>query len=149
MNSLNRVTLIGRLGADPEVRYLEGGTAKAAFRMATTESYVDKNSGQRVENTQWHSIVAWRKLAEIAEKYLRKGALIYVEGKLNTRSWDDKDGNKKYITEVVADNFIMLDKKGEGGSSIQEHSSESASSSAAPKPTSATEGDNYADDLPF
>jgi len=150
MNSLNKAMLIGRLGKDPEVRNLEGGSTKAAFPIATTEVYKDK-SGQRVENTHWHNIVCWRGLAEIAEKYLKKGANIYVEGKIVTRSWDDKDGNKRYTTEIVADNFIMLDKKsdsGNGGGGNYEHHSAPAASSE-PKQENAPASESFADDLPF
>lgn len=148
MNSLNKAMLIGRLGKDPEVRYFEGGNAKAAFPIATTEVYKDKN-GQRVENTQWHNIVCWSKLAEIAEKYLRKGANVYVEGKIITRSWDDKDGNKRYTTEIIADNFLMLDKKGEanGGNPTSEATAVSVVNESKHDDTSAAE--TPADDLPF
>lgn len=108
MAGVNKVILIGRLGKDPEVRHLESGTAVANFTMATTESYRDKNTGERKEITDWHNIVLWRGLAEVAEKYLKKGNLIYIEGKLKTRSWEDKEGNTRYTTEVVADNMTML-----------------------------------------
>ena len=110
MRGLNKVMLIGHLGKDPEVTNLESGVTVAKFSMATSESYKDKD-GQRVDQTEWHNIVVWRKLAEIAEQYLKKGSLIFLEGKIRSRSWDDKDGNKKYMTEIVADNFTMLDKK--------------------------------------
>jgi len=110
MAGVNKVILIGNLGKDPEVRHLEGGAAVAKFPLATTESFKDK-AGQRIEQTEWHNIVLWRGLAEVAEKYLKKGMTIYVEGKLRTRSWDDKDGHKHYTTEVVADNFTILSKR--------------------------------------
>lgn len=110
MAGVNKVILIGNLGKDPEVRHLEGGTAVASFTLATTEIYKDK-SGQRVEQTEWHNIVVWRNLAEIAEKYLKKGMTVYVEGKLRTRSWEDKDKVKRYSTEIVGDTFTMLSKK--------------------------------------
>lgn len=100
--------LIGNLGRDPEVRYLDGGVAVANFPIATSETYRDRNSGERVTQTEWHNIVMWRGLAEVAEKYLKKGNQVYIEGKLRTRSWDDKDGNTRYTTEVVADNMTML-----------------------------------------
>lgn len=105
---INKVILVGRLGKDPEVRHLEGGAVVANFTMATSQSYRDRNSGERKEITDWHDIVLWRGLAEVAEKYLKKGNLIYVEGKLKTRSWEDKDGNTRYTTEVVGDNMTML-----------------------------------------
>jgi len=110
MAGLNKVILVGNLGKDPEIRHLEGGVAVANFSLATTESYKDK-TGQRIEQTEWHNIVVWRGLAEVAEKYLKKGTTIYVEGKLRTRSWDDKEGHKRYITEIVGDTFTILSKK--------------------------------------
>jgi single-strand DNA-binding protein len=108
MSGVNKVILIGNLGKDPEVRHLESGATVANFSLATSETYRDRNSGDRVTHTEWHNIVLWRGLAEIAEKYLKKGNQIYIEGKLRTRSWDDKDGNTKYTTEVLADNMTML-----------------------------------------
>lgn len=110
MAGVNKVILVGNLGKDPEVRHLEGGTAVANFTLATSESYKDK-TGQRIEQTEWHSIVVWRGLAEVAEKYLKKGMTIYIEGKLRTKSWDDKEGHKRYTTEVVGDTFTILSKK--------------------------------------
>lgn len=115
MAGVNKVILIGNLGKDPEVRHLEGGTAVANFTLATSEAYKDKN-GQRVEQTEWHNIVVWRALAEVAEKYLKKGSTIYLEGKIRTRSWEDKDKVKRYTTEIVADTFTMLGKKESTGS---------------------------------
>lgn len=110
MAGVNKVILVGNLGKDPEIRHLENGTAVANFTIATSESYKDK-AGARVDQTEWHNIVVWRKLAEIAESYLKKGSQIYLEGKLRTRSWEDQQGNKRYTTEVVADTFTMLGKK--------------------------------------
>ncbi len=111
MAGINKVILVGNLGKDPEVRTLESGVSVATFSLATSENYKDKNSGERKTLTDWHNIVVWRGLAEVAEKYLRKGSQIYLEGKLKTRSWQDKDENTRYTTEVVADNFIMLGKR--------------------------------------
>jgi single-strand DNA-binding protein len=108
MAGVNKVILIGNLGKDPEVRHLESGATVANFSLATSESYKDRNSGERKTVTEWHNIVVWRGLAEIAEKYLKKGSQVYIEGKLRTRSWDDKDGNTRYTTEVLADNMTML-----------------------------------------
>ncbi|HRG37507.1 MAG TPA: single-stranded DNA-binding protein [Bacteroidia bacterium] len=110
MAGVNKVILIGNLGKDPEVRHLEGGTAVASFSLATSEVYKDKN-GQRIEQTEWHTVVVWRNLAEVAEKYLKKGMTVYVEGKLRTRSWEDKDKVKRYSTEIIGDTFTMLGKK--------------------------------------
>ena len=110
MAGVNKVILIGNLGADPEVRHLQNGAAVANFRIATSETYKDRQTGEKREQTEWHSIVAWRGLAEIAEKYLRKGSKVYVEGKLRTRQWQDKDGNSRYTTEVHADEMSLLDR---------------------------------------
>lgn len=106
--SVNKVILIGNLGKDPEVRHLENGAVVANFPLATSETYTDKSTGQKVENTDWHDVVVWRGLAEVVEKYVRKGTKIYVEGKLKKRSWQDKEGNTRYTTEVVADELTIL-----------------------------------------
>lgn len=110
MSNLNRVTLIGRLGKDPEVRRLDNGTVVAKFTLATSESYKDKD-GNKHETTEWHTLTAWRSLAEIAEKYLKKGMLIYVEGKLTYREYTDKDNVKKFYTEIVCSDFRMLERR--------------------------------------
>jgi single-strand DNA-binding protein len=110
--SVNKVILIGHLGADPEVRYTQSGTAVANIRLATNESYNDRTSGERVERTEWHRVVAWGKLAEIVEQYLRKGRQIYVEGRLQTRQWQDKENNTRYTTEIRADEMVMLGGRG-------------------------------------
>ncbi len=135
MAGVNKVILVGNLGKDPEVRHLEGGTAVANFTLATTEVYKDK-TGTRQEQTEWHSIVVWRGLAEVAEKYLKKGMTIYIEGKLRTRSWDDKEGHKRNSTEIVGDTFTILSKKENAPSVINTDEGQSSS----PK---------TADDLPF
>ena len=108
--SVNKVILVGNVGKDPETRYLEGGTAVCSFPLATSETYRNRD-GERVTNTEWHNIVLWRGLAEVAEKYVRKGSQLYIEGRIRTRSWDDRDGNKRYTTEVVGDNMQMLGKR--------------------------------------
>lgn len=113
MRGLNKVTLIGNLGKDPDIQTLGGNVPVVKFSLATTESFKDKN-GQTQYSTDWHTVVLWRSMAELAGTYLRKGSLIYVEGKLKTRSYDDSDGNKRYVTEVVAEQLIMLDKKTDG-----------------------------------
>lgn len=110
MRGVNKVTLIGNLGKDPELQMLEGNIAVVKFPLATTESHKDK-TGKMISQTEWHTVVLWRGLAELAEKYLHKGSLVYIEGRLRTRSWEDKDGHKKFATEVVGDNLIMLDKR--------------------------------------
>ena len=106
--SVNKVILIGNLGKDPDVRRLENGAVVASFPLATSEIYTDKQSGEKKETTDWHDIVLWRGLAEVAEKYLRKGTKIYVEGKLKKRSWTDKEGHQRYATEVVGDDLTIL-----------------------------------------
>lgn len=113
MRGVNKVTLIGNLGKDPDMQFLEGNIAVAKFPLATTESYKDRN-GRLVSQTEWHTVVLWRGLAELAQKFLHKGSPVYLEGHLKTRSWEDKEGNKKFATEIVGDNLIMLDKKADG-----------------------------------
>ncbi len=113
MRGVNRVMLIGNLGKDPDIQFLEGNIAVAKFSLATTETYKDRN-GKLISQTEWHTVVLWRGLAELAQKYLHKGSLVYIEGRLKTRSWEDKDNNKKFATEIVGDNLIMLDKRSDG-----------------------------------
>lgn len=108
--SVNKVILVGNVGKDPEVRYLESNTAVCNFSLATSETYKNK-AGEKVTTTEWHNIVMWRGLAEIAEKFVKKGTQLYIEGKIRTRSYDDKDGNKRYITEILADNMQMIGKR--------------------------------------
>jgi len=115
MASVNKVILLGNLGADPEIRFTTGGQAVANFRMATTDSWADKSSGQRQERTEWHRVVVWGKLAELCGEYLKKGRQCYVEGRLQTREWQDKEGQKRYTTEVVASQVVFLGGRGEGG----------------------------------
>lgn len=111
---VNKVILVGRLGKDPETRYTSSGQAVCNFTMATDETYKDR-AGERQKRTEWHRIVVWAKQAEIAQQYLRKGSLIYLEGRIQTRQWDDKEGQKRSTTEIVASNFRMLGGRGEGG----------------------------------
>ena len=113
MRGVNKVILIGNLGRDPEIRYTRDGTAVANLSLATSESWNDAN-GQRQERTEWHRVVAWARLAEIAKEYLGKGKQVYIEGKLQTRSWEDKDGHKRYTTEIKADQMVMLGGRGDG-----------------------------------
>lgn len=110
MRGVNKVMLIGNLGKDPDILYIEGNIPVSKFPLATTESYKDKN-GKLISQTEWHNIVLWRGLAELAQKYLHKSSLVYIEGRLKTRYWEDKEHNRKSITEIVADNLIMLDKR--------------------------------------
>ena len=116
MRGVNKVILIGNLGRDPEIRYTRDGTAVANLNIATSDSWNDAQ-GQRQERTEWHRVVAWGKLAEIAKEYLSKGRQVYIEGRLQTRSWEDKDGNKRYTTEVKTDQMVMLGGRGGDGSS--------------------------------
>ena len=156
MASVNKVILIGNLGKDPEVRHLEGGVAVARFPLATSETFKDK-SGQKQEKTEWHNIVLWRGLAEVAEKYLRKGQSVFIEGKIRTSQYQDKEGNQRYSTEIVADNMTMLT-RGEGGSSeggnnFQGSASTSSAGTnynagAATAPAGVAQNDEP-DDLPF
>ena len=115
MRGVNRVMLIGNLGKDPEIQFLEGNIAVAKFPLATTETYKDKN-GKLISQTEWHTIVLWRGLAELAQKYLHKSSLVYIEGRLKTRSWEDREHNKKFATEIIGDNLIMLDKRTDSAS---------------------------------
>lgn len=148
MSGVNKVILVGRLGKDPEVRNLENGVSVANFTMATSESYKDRTTGEKKESTEWHNIVLWRGLAEISQKYLHKGDLVYIEGKLRTRSWE-KEGVTRYTTEIVADNMTMLGSRS-GGSG-----SSSSSSDYGARPAEKTTPEPYGpsgdttDDLPF
>ncbi len=117
MRGVNRVMLIGNLGKDPDMQFLEGNIGVAKFSLATTETYKDR-SGKLISQTEWHTVVLWRGLAELAQKYLHRGSLVYIEGRLKTRSWEDKEGNKKFATEIVGDNLIMLDKRSDGSHGI-------------------------------
>lgn len=112
MRGVNRVVLIGNLGREPDLQHLEGNIAVAKFPLATTETYKDKN-GNLISQTEWHTVVLWRGLAELAQKYLHKGSLIYLEGRIRTRNWEDKDKNKRFSTEIIGDNLVMLDKRKE------------------------------------
>ncbi|MEZ4952016.1 MAG: single-stranded DNA-binding protein [Saprospiraceae bacterium] len=154
---VNQVILVGNLGKDPEVRRLESGATVAKFSLATNETYKDKD-GNRQTLTEWHNIVVWRSLAEIAEKYLKKGSLIYLEGKITYREYTDKESNqKKYFTEIVANNFKMLDRREGGNREGYFPSEENAPVSSAPKaaaPVAANDSgadnsESPADDLPF
>ncbi len=149
MRGVNRVMLIGNLGRDPDVQYLEGNIAVAKFPLATTETFKDR-AGKLISQTEWHTVVLWRGLAELAQKYLHKGSLVYIEGRLRTRSWEDKEGNKKFATEVVGDNLIMLDKRSDGHSSHGPTHSENAEGFNADVPPALGEpGATPSQDLPF
>jgi single-strand DNA-binding protein len=139
MAGVNKVLLIGNLGRDPEVRYTTGGTPVANFTLATTERWSDPTSGEKKEKTEWHRIVVWGKQAEIAGEYLRKGRQVFVEGSLQTREWTDREGNKRYSTEVRAQRFQMLGRPGEAP----------AGAPAEPPPAAESEPGFAEDDIPF
>ncbi|ADR22568.1 hypothetical protein MATR_35860 [Marivirga tractuosa] len=150
MQGVNKVILIGNLGKDPEVRHLDNGASVANFSIATTETYKDRNSGERVDQTEWHNIVLWRGLAEVAEKYLKKGDSVYIEGKLRTRSWE-KDGVTRYTTEVVGDQLTMLGGKKSGDDSGQSsnNAGNQSNNQAAAAPSQTPDTNSEMDDLPF
>lgn len=145
--SLNKVMLIGNLGKDPEFRAFEGGGSLTRFPIATSETYVSKQTNQKVENTEWHNIVLRNKLGEIADKYLKKGDSVFIEGRLKTRSWEDNSGEKKYTTEIIAENMTMLGSP-KGGASQEESGT---MENEQPKQNDATfnEPAEEEDDLPF
>jgi single-strand DNA-binding protein len=140
---VNKVILIGNLGRDPEVRYSPNGGAIANITLATSETWKDKNTGEQVEKTEWHRVVFFRRLAEIAGEYLKKGSKVYIEGKLQTRKWQDKDGNDRYTTEIVANEMQMLDSRG-GSASYNQEEPAMASSQQESMPAS-----DFDDDIPF
>jgi single-strand DNA-binding protein len=150
MSSLNKAMVIGRLGADPEVRYTQSNTAVATLSVATTERYKDRN-GEQQENTEWHRIVAWGRLAEICQEYLKKGSLAYFEGPIQTRQWEDKEGQKRYTTEIKALNMQMLDSRGDMGSGGGAPASQNNSAQNEPVGSSVDldNFDDMDDDLPF
>ena len=156
---VNKVILVGNVGQDPETRHMPSGGAVANITLATSESWKDKSSGETRENTEWHRVVFFNRLAEIVGEYVRKGSKLYVEGRLQTRSWDDKDGVKRYTTEIVASEMQMLDSRGAGASSDQGDYGQSRGGSrgqqAAPAAAASSAGaapanfDNFDDDIPF
>lgn len=148
MSGVNKVILIGRLGKEPEVRNLDNGAVVANFSIATSESYRDRTTGERKEITEWHNIVLWRGLAEVAQKYLHKGDQVFIEGKLRTRSWE-KDGVTRYTTEIVADNMTMLSPKTGGGGGVGSDYSSDRNSSDNMRANATTSADTSTDDLPF
>lgn len=153
--SVNKAILIGHLGKDPEVRYMPSGEAVANVTLATSETWKDKN-GEKQEKTEWHNIVFFRRLAEIAGEYLKKGSQVYVEGRITTEKWQDKEGKDRYTTKIVASEMKMLDKKSSGGGSFEVVENRPAASSfggnAAPAksaPAAKNSFDNFDDDIPF
>ena len=147
---INKVILIGNLGQDPEVRYMPNGGAVCNITVATSETWKDKNTGEQQERTEWHRVVMFRRLAEIAGEYLRKGSKVYLEGKLQTRKWQDQQGNDRYTTEIVADEMQMLDSRGGGSAEFapRQQAQQPVQNQGA-APAAAPPADNYDDDIPF
>ncbi len=152
MASVNKVILVGNLGKDPETRYVPNGDAVTNITIATTDSWKDKATGEKKEATEWHRVVFFRKLAEIAGQYLKKGSSVYIEGSLKTRKWQDKDGMDRYTTEIVADTMQMLGGRGEGGGDRYASTPPQSRTDSAPRPAPAPSGGNFndfEDDIPF
>lgn len=139
---INKVIIVGNLGQDPETRYVPSGAAVTNFTVATNESWKDKQTGEQKDRTEWHRVAMFGRLAEVAAEYLRKGSQVYIEGKLRTRKWQDRDGKDRYTTEIIADEMQMLGGRGGGSAPM---SSESAPVSASPQPSA----DDFDDDIPF
>lgn len=148
MASVNKVILIGNLGADPEVRYMPSGDAITNIRLATTDTWKDKN-GEKQERTEWHRVAFFSKLAEIAGEYLKKGSQVYIEGRLQTRKWQDKDGQERYTTEIVADRMQMLGSRAGAGNSFEVVDKPAAGGGSAKPKKSGGDFDNFEDDIPF
>jgi len=151
---INKVILIGNLGADPETRHTAGGNAVTNLSVATTESWRDRQSGDLQEKTEWHKVVMFSKLAEIAGEYLRKGSKVYIEGRLQTRKWQDQNGQDRWTTEIVANEMQMLDGRGGGDSAPMERGARSQRPDSVGEPSSSNSGDPaadvpYEDDIPF
>ncbi len=140
---INKVIVVGNLGQDPETRYMPSGAAVTNFTVATNESWKDKQTGEQKDRTEWHRVAMFGRLAEVAAEDLRKGSQVYIEGKLRTRKWQDRDGKDRYTTEIIADEMQMLGGRGGGGSAAM--SSDSAPASAPPQPPA----DDFDDDIPF
>lgn len=155
--ALNKVLLIGNVGKDPEIRHLQGGASVATITLATSERYRDKN-GETRELTEWHTIIAWRQLADLAENFIRKGSQIYVEGKIRSRSWDDQNGQKRYVTEIQADAIQLLGRRTDNpasqgqqgyGQPQTHHAAPAQGQQTTPIVSSADLNDDGTDDLPF
>ncbi len=144
--SVNKVILVGNVGKDPEVKHLENDLSLARFPMATSERFKNRQ-GERTERTEWHNVVVWRGLAKVVEDYVKKGSQLYIEGKIQTRKYQDRDGNDRYVTEIVADNMQMLDRKGSADNSNQGAAASSAAQEPAPSPDYNSQPDE--EDLPF
>ena len=145
---INKVILVGTLGADPDTRYTPSNAAVTNLSIATNESWKDKQSGEQIEKTEWHRVVMFNRLAEIASEYLRKGYQVYIEGKIQTRKWEDKEGKDRWTTEIVANEMQMLGARSSGGNSGAESRGEPASKSSSPA-SSPDSSDDFDDDIPF
>jgi single-strand DNA-binding protein len=145
---INKVILIGNLGQDPETRYMPSGGAVTNLRVATNESWKDKQTGEQKDRTEWHNVAMFNRLAEIAAEYLRKGSQVYIEGKLRTRKWQDRDGNDRYTTEIIADEMQMLGGRGAGGGGSSFGDSGPRQSSGGDR-QSPPPADDFDDDIPF
>jgi len=149
---VNKVILIGNLGKDPEVRYMPNGGAVTNLTLATSETWKDKNTGESQEKTEWHRVVAFRRLAEIMGEYLRKGSKVYIEGRLQTRKWQDQQGQDRYTTEIVADEMQMLDSRGGGSAEFaprQQPSAAAAQPQSQPQSAAPPADAGFEDDIPF
>ncbi len=144
---INKVIIVGNLGQDPETRYMPSGSAVTNFTVATNESWKDKQTGEQKDRTEWHRVAMFGRLAEVAAEYLRKGSQVYIEGKLRTRKWQDRDGKDRYTTEIIADEMQMLGGRGGGGSAPMGSDSVPASAPAGAPP--APPADDFDDDIPF
>ena len=156
MAGINKVILVGNLGRDPEMRYTQNGVAVCSFSLATSETYRDRTSGEKVTQTEWHNIILWRGLAETAEKYLRKGSSVYIDGKIRTRKWEDQQGQTRYTSEIIADTMQMLDRRDSSAAASQAAAQPAATQEKpadAPAATQEQTADAPAapepDDLPF
>ena len=149
---INKVILVGNLGADPETRYMPSGGAVTNIRVATTDSWRDKESGEQQERTEWHSVALFGRLGEIAGEYLSKGRQVYIEGRLRTRKWQDRDGNDRYTTEIIANDMQMLGGRGDGGGRAPARAVPEAAPAAAPAAaasTASSDSGDFDDDIPF
>jgi single-strand DNA-binding protein len=148
--SINKVILVGNVGKDPDVRYLESRVPVCTIPIATNETYT--KNGERIKNTEWHNVVLWRKLAEVAEKYVKKGDLLYIEGKIRSRNYEDKEGNKRFVTEIVADSMQMLGKRSEGNDTVSDSNNAVSAKETVETyddPAFITPAGDEASDLPF
>lgn len=142
---VNKVILVGNVGKDPEVRHLDNDLVVANFPLATSETF--KRNGEKITNTEWHNITLWRGLAQVAENYVKKGSQLYIEGRIRTRSYDDKDGNKRYITEIIGDNMQMLDRKGDNNNDNSNYNK--SAQQTTPEVNESMDAGQEVDDLPF